>query len=294
MSRDARVSAPAAAVSASSPPTSGVHAMADWNAFVGDVAKARERLGFLPHEECFYRGVGDDSWELEPTLFYRAAASFGRPRDDDDAEKRAFRTKVHKLEYDLFYEFEMRVRGLGGARTADSWETLFMMRHHGVPCRLIDWTETLGVAVHFALAAARATDAPGVWVLNPYRLNERRGVRDLYAPDRLTDANGTRMHYDAIITSDEIKFGFNTPLALYPQHSNARLRAQGGYFTLHGDDPRPLEKSASDCVSFVALPDAARASAEAFLQQSGINEFTLFPDPDGLARFLNRKYGLGG
>lgn len=201
---------------------------------------------------------------------------------------------VEKLEYDLFYEFEMRVRGLGGARSADSWETLFMMRHHGVPCRLIDWTETFGVAIHFALAASRATDAPGIWLLNPYKLNQRLGERDLYAPDRLTAADGTRMNYDAIITANAIRFGFGTPLALYPQHSNARLRAQGGYFTLHGDDWRPLEESAPDCVSFVPLPSTARKAAAEFLQQSGINEFTLFPDPDGLARFLNKKYALGG
>jgi hypothetical protein len=266
--------------------------MAEWNAFVEEVGKAIKRLDFRPGEETFYRGVGDSSWKLEPTLFFRAGRRFGRPRTDPVAE-REFREMVDKLEYDLFYEFEMRVRGLGGSRSADSWETLFMMRHHGVPCRLIDWTETLGVAVHFALSASRTSDAPGVWVLNPYRLNARLGDRDLYAPDRLI-GRSEPMHYDAIITSDVIRFGFETPLALYPQHSNPRLRAQGGYFTLHGDDPRPLEECAPDCVSFVELPRDARDSAEAFLQLSGINEFTLFPDPDGLARFLNRKYGLGG
>ena len=45
----------------------------------------------------------------------------------------------------------MRARELH-AGTQSDLDVLFSMHHFGTPTGLLDWTETLGVAVYFALA----------------------------------------------------------------------------------------------------------------------------------------------
>lgn len=82
------------------------------------------------------------------------------------------------------------------------------------------------------------------------------------------------------------------PVALYPPQRDARLSAQRGYFTIHETDPRPLDEIAPERICAIDLrPDAMRETAEA-LAPSGIDEYSLFPDLEGLARQLKRKYNL--
>lgn len=267
--------------------------MSAWDTFLNDIRAAEDALKFKPGEERFYRGVGDRSWLLEPTLLHHGRKMY--PKLVEKSRKREYEEKIFQLEYDLYAEFKMRSHSLHDGRITDSWDLLFMMRHHGVPTRLLDWSEILGVSVHFALNEVKKGSRPGVWVLNPYKLNELNGDRDLVAPDRIVGfsaVNEDDCTYEEFIYDYSGDFGFDTPLAIYPTHTNPRLRAQGGYFTIHGDDWRPLEISAQECVRFVEIPAAAMSDARQFLARAGISDFSLFPDADGLARFLRKKNGI--
>jgi hypothetical protein len=69
--------------------------------------------------------------------------------------------------------------------------------------------------------------------------------------------------------------------------------AQDGWFTIHGEDHRPLDQifvDRPDILSKVEVPCAAIPGAKEFLSLAGVGHRQLFPDLDGLARSVREKY----
>src|SRR5690349_12120652 len=146
---------------------------AEWAAFLDKLQAKEGELNFDTGEERFYRGHRASDWKLLPTLMRRYA-------DDslDDAEQ------------SLYWEFQARAKELHHLQLSQ-WDMLFFMRHHGAPTRLLDWTESLAVAIYFALndepgACPTMDPSPCIWILNPYLLNGKHGRKgDLLAPENL-------------------------------------------------------------------------------------------------------------
>ena len=254
--------------------------------FFEDVEEAKTGLGFEPGEECFYRGHRKASYELLPTL----------QRHCRDAGIKDL-VAIQNLESDLFFEFQARSAQLDH-QSANDWDLLLTMRHHGVATRLLDWTETLGVALYFALDGATEQDNPILWLLNPWKLNEENwsGTRDLIAPRLLgeyQDSKNYEDYSDFLLNYDEPGMVLEKPVALYPTHLNRRLHAQRGYFTLHGDLNLPLDELNPCCVAKMDIPSEAVEPARQFLALAGIDDYLMFPDLDGLARDIHRKNRIG-
>ena len=183
-----------------------------WNAFLGAIAAARQELKLRGEEECFFRGHGVSDWNLLPTLL-RYCQESGRTR----------RKQITDLEATLFFEFRSRARELHG-QGLDGWDVLFHMRHHGLATRLLDWTETLAVAVYFALRDSVPRSVPCVWLLNPYALNQLSWeVRDLVAPEYLPQGEYDFTGY-LVGTKRYGRFDWEQPVALYPLQRNADSR----------------------------------------------------------------------
>src|SRR5215469_425377 len=127
------------------------------------------------NEILWYRGCRESSFELLPTLMRDTQGL-----SDDEH---------HQVEADLFYEFQARAGDLSKMRLTD-WECLFFARHHSLPTRLLDWTDTFGTALYFSVEYWQETVAldrrPAVWVMNPYQLNEQTWEqREIISPKYL-------------------------------------------------------------------------------------------------------------
>lgn len=255
-----------------------VHRCGNWQELTKRLAELESQMDVAPGEELWFRGVNDAAHQLLPSLLWRAPGLSDEALDD--------------LEQRLFFEFQARARELH-ERSLSDWDYLFFMRHHGVPTRLLDWTDSFGRAIFFALDAL-GSGTPCVWVLNPYALNGEtwyggresqtaRQVRDLVQPKYLTYVDGEFWEYGEALIEPH-PWTNDGPVAIYPLQISDRMRAQQGWFTFHGNDRSPLEQQLPGCVARLDLVGDAIVEARRFLQLAGLRPYAVYPDLDHLGR----------
>lgn len=237
--------------------------MTAWEDYIKTIQRRVDGLGRGGCSEPLFRGHSCANWKLLPTL----ARMQSHPRFHKNKEKR------------LFWDFRM-VGGLLLPRDASDWTILYYMQHHGVPTRLLDWTINFATALFFALSGN--PESPTVWILDPYALNEQS------LGSRTISNLNVSFKTDYVIFMEN---GLNPemPMAVSGDSTIERMRSQGGAFTIHGDLSKSLEELCPTSVSKHVLPVEAISEAWSFLSLAGTNEFQIFPDLDGLAKYLTRK-----
>jgi hypothetical protein len=78
-------------------------------------------------------------------------------------------------------------------------------------------------------------------------------------------------------------------VAIYPAQINDRVRAQRGWFTIHGADRRPLEVQAPRYVRKLVLQQGCIEEAIKFLELAGLHRFSIFPDLENLALWIGQR-----
>lgn len=225
----------------------------------------QDYLDQLANQNCidpFFRGHSDYRWKLKPGL----------------ARRKVYDTTEGRLHF-AFKSLGSHL--LPPARS--SWDSLFLMQHHGLPTRLLDWTESFAVALYFALK--NATTACSIWILNPYLLN-----KEFHGHSILVNVEDTfPKRYDEYFIDNSGKLANSFPhpvVAIGGKSCSERIRSQRAVFTLHGDLSQPLEKLCPDALKKFTIPKKIHGEVWEFLSLVGINEFTVFPDLDGLSRYI--------
>ena len=235
--------------------------MSAWNKFLEEVKQAEIELG--NPREIWYRGHSQESWKLNPSLL--------RYSDWESKEK------------ELFFEFSQTASRLFDKRNND-WEILFDMQHYWIPTRLLDWTTVMGVAIAFILHADyEGAENSCLYILDPRSLNQLSGRNEIISlPDY------KKFDYKSIYW-EHIPVKIEKPIAVLPQQQSARLLAQKGVFTVHGNLNDSFENSATDCYRKVVLPNEAKEEARTFLKWANLDEYTIYPDIVGMSQHIKRK-----
>lgn len=255
-----------------------------------EFGNAVEALLALPSEARWYRGIGNSAYKLTPSLFRHPEIAAMTPLD---------------LEQKLLVRFRQRSIPYLTHRLEDDWELLFLMQHHGVPTRLLDWTENPYIALYFALVSCQKDTATGlypdccVWSLDPVAWN--RAVLDY-----LSFEDGVLVPSDERINGHRpgVKGALlnKKPVAMYGSYNSPRIVAQRGAFTIFGSDVQPMEavqaaaaaKITGDVLSRMVVPGAVVPAMIKALTAIGYTDSVIFPDLDGLAREMKRGYGFEG
>jgi hypothetical protein len=114
------------------------------------------------------------------------------------------------------------------------------------------------------------------------------GGRDIILPRYLGEYGEEYWDFGELLVSGG-KWAWDGPVAIYPIQINERVRAQRGWFTIHGNDRRPLEEQFPKLVIKLVLDAPCVTEGHSFLQMSGFNRFSIYPDLENLARWIREE-----
>jgi hypothetical protein len=244
----------------------------------------------------------DESWNEALGRFRSPYAFRGLPSHAHDLSTSVFRlaagADVYKLELALLRNFRKYAHDEAAERVGiDSiWHWLAVGQHHGLPTRLMDWTYSPLVALHFAtLDPAEYSQDGVVWCVNFVAANAllpRRLKRILEAEHSQTftiemlSAFPTLRAFDALSATPFVVF-------VEPPSLDARILNQFALFSLMPRASSRLEvwlEAHPQLWRRVIVPAALKWEVRDKLDQANISERTLFPGLDGLSRWLERYY----
>ncbi len=135
-------------------------------------------------------------------------AQFGglAPSIDRRPRKRLQRAEKLALERRSIELFRSTARVFAGSAEQDAQHddvvALMLLRHYGVPTRLLDWTLSPWVAAYFACEEDKGDGA--IWTFD-YRHYERVGAEQWKRwPETTTDSSGDRERFDAKLTAFQV------------------------------------------------------------------------------------------
>ena len=225
-----------------------------------------------------YRGLPCKNYNLETSLI--------RLKNPKDVEKSLLRN------FEKYTRFHHKIDSV--------WELLSVAQHHGLPTRLLDWTFSPFVALHFATEEPDTNDEAVVWCLNIPELN-------LSLPDELKEI--LKENDDAFVFTssmlfkndidlvkfDSLRGNDNSPYAIIfePPSIDERIINQYGAFSIVSDKNLTTDsilKNNPNIFRRIIIPKELKWEVRDKLDQANINERTIYPGLDGISKSLKRYY----
>ncbi|MGI8905714.1 MAG: FRG domain-containing protein [Candidatus Sumerlaeaceae bacterium] len=179
------------------------------------------------------------------------------------------------------------------------WDWLALAQHHGVPTRMLDWSFSPDVALHFATADTRDFSEDGVvWCVDYAKSKEhlpsilKKALQD-EGSDVFTAELLNRVAQDLGELEKLDKKAF--PVFLEPPSLDDRIVNQSALFSLMSRAGTTLHewlKDRPELCRRIVLPAELKWEVRDKLDQAGVTERVLFPGLDGLSRWLKRYYSV--
>ncbi|GAB3498163.1 FRG domain-containing protein [Spirosoma knui] len=176
------------------------------------------------------------------------------------------------------------------------WYWLSVAQHHGLPTRLLDWTFSPYVALHFVTATLELYDRDGaIWCVDykkvhrelPHSLTkllDEEGA-DVFTVDMLSQLHSLREFDD--LADDSFALFFEPPSI------DERIINQYALFSVLSNPAVGMSRwleTRPDMFRRVVIDHRLKWEIRDKLDQANINERVLFPGLDGLSRWLRRQY----
>jgi hypothetical protein len=177
------------------------------------------------------------------------------------------------------------------------WNWLSVGKHHGLPTRLLDWSHSPYVALHFATCGVeeRNLDA-AVWMVDYVRAHELLPERlrqlladegsNVFTVEMLGDVASSLSELDGLPGDDVVVF-------FEPPSLDDRIVNQYALFSLMSSASAQLDewlREHPDLYERIVVPAELKWEVRDKLDQANVTERVLFPGLDGLSAWLRRYY----
>ena len=241
-----------------------------------DISLDRHRSSSL------YKGLNNEKWKLTTSLY------------------RNCREKKNDLETVILRNFA-KYASYEDPELKDSvWRQMIIGQHHGLPTRLMDWTRSPLIALHFATTEENFDKMERrdsvVWRIDMRDVNRnlpekyRRVLEEnhsfVFSVDSLMQVADNLETYDA-------DMGAGAIASIEPPSVDQRIINQYSFFSIVPNGMTDIEDFLDKCttrtVRFVIRKEI-RWNVRDLLDQLNINERILYPGLDGLSKTLARHY----
>lgn len=177
------------------------------------------------------------------------------------------------------------------------WNWLAVAQHHGLPTRLLDWTYSPYVALHFATADFNNFNKDAaIWCINYVESNKLLPVKlkktisaegsNIFTPEVLEPVCSSLKELSEFQEEDFVVF-------LEPPSLDGRIVHQFALFSMMSKPGTSLSSWLKDHPEMyfrIIIPASLKWEIRDKLDQANITERVLFPGLNGLSQWLKRHY----
>ena len=241
----------------------------------------RENIG-RNRSNYIYRGVPDARFKMETSLF------------------RNCKDKQRVLEPAILNNFTKYAVLEDPSVEKSVWRQMILGQHHGLPTRLLDWTHSALVGLHFATSAGDfdrlSEHDSAVWRIDMHEVNSllpekyreaiNAGTTSIFSVDVLNRVTDSLEEYDA-------DMGDSAMVVIEPPSIEQRIVNQYSFFSIvpmgMENVEEFLDRYTEKTVKYI-INRNLKWRIRDMLDQLNVSERIMYPGLDGLSKWMARHY----